>query len=65
MYHTEHHAKQMARALELNGLQAAVDQVRLPDDALTALTVSPRLTNYGPHGHKQRDAFTAVSRSET
>jgi hypothetical protein len=40
MYRTEHHAEQMARALELNGLRAAVDQVQLPDDALTALTVS-------------------------
>ena len=39
MYHTEHHAKQMARALELNGLAAVVDKVRLPNDALTALTV--------------------------
>jgi len=40
MYRTEHHAEQMARALELNGLRAAIDQVQLPDDALTALTVS-------------------------
>ena len=40
-YHTAHHAQQLARALELNGMSVTVDQVRLPDDPLTHLTVSP------------------------
>jgi hypothetical protein len=39
MYYTEYHADQMARALRLNGMTVAIDTVRLPNDALTALTV--------------------------
>lgn len=39
-YTTERRAEQMARALRLRGLTAVVDAVALPDDALTALTVS-------------------------
>ncbi len=42
MYHTEYHAEQLARALRLNGMTVTVDTVRLPDDALTRLTVCER-----------------------
>ena len=40
-YHTAHHAEQLARALRLHGMTVTVDtvRVRLPNDALTALTV--------------------------
>jgi len=38
-YFTEYHADQMARALRLHGMTPVIDTVRLPDDALTALTV--------------------------
>ena len=39
MYFTEYHAAQMARALELHGMRVTIDTVRVPDDALTRLTV--------------------------
>lgn len=39
-YATEYHAQQLARALELHGLAPEVSAARLPDDALTRLTVS-------------------------
>ena len=38
-YYTDYHADQMARALQLHGMAVKVDTVRLPNDALTALTV--------------------------
>lgn len=44
-YFTEHHAEQLARALRmhppLKGVAVTVTPVRLPDDALTRLSVSP------------------------
>ncbi len=39
MYFAEHHAEQMARALRMNGMTPVIDIVRLPDDALTRLSV--------------------------
>jgi hypothetical protein len=38
-YHTEYHAEQLARALTLHGMKVVIDKVKLPNDALTALTV--------------------------
>lgn len=44
-YATDYHAEQMARALRLHkplaGVAVTVTAIRLPDDALTAITVSP------------------------
>jgi len=41
--HTEHHAEQFARALRLHdpltGAEVKVEPVRLPDDALTRITL--------------------------
>ena len=40
LYYTAHHAEQLERALTLHGMQVKVDQVKLPNDPLTRLTVS-------------------------
>lgn len=39
-YFTEYHAEQMARALRLNGMNPVIEQVKLPNDALTRLSVA-------------------------
>jgi hypothetical protein len=41
LYYTSYHAEQMGRALTLRGMDVTIDTVKLRNDPLTRLMVSP------------------------